>query len=101
MAATTPACAVNVAGKTNHDPSKKMRPRSSLFALVLCSPKTGSISVVGTVNAMESTASTGTWNFEALRKDGDPHIPKKLKHPFKKCSHKAKPEIGHPEKDYS
>jgi hypothetical protein len=29
-------------------------------------------------------------DFEALRKDGDPDILRKLKHPFKKCKNKSR-----------
>jgi len=39
-------------------------------------------------------------DFEAMRKPGDPKIPKKLKHPFKKCTkHNKVDHFGKPEKD--
>jgi hypothetical protein len=39
--------------------------------------------------------------FEALRKPGDPQIPKSLKHPFKKCKQKTDHGPGSPSYDFS
>ena len=40
-------------------------------------------------------------DFEAMRKPGDPKIPKRMKHPFKKCKSPKDHRIGHPEKDFN
>jgi hypothetical protein len=38
--------------------------------------------------------------FEGLRKEGDPKIPKGLKHPFKKCKQKTEHGVGEPWRDF-